>query len=85
MLENDGRVVSNFIVQALRGEELTIYGDGIQTRSFCYVSDLVDGLIRLMNTEADDIHLPVNIGNPGEFTMNELAEEIGKACGTQDQ
>jgi UDP-glucuronate decarboxylase len=81
MLENDGRVVSNFIVQALRGDELTIYGDGTQTRSFCYVSDLVDGLIRLMNAEADDIHLPVNIGNPGEFTMNELAEEVAKATG----
>ena len=81
MLENDGRVVSNFIVQALRGEDLTIYGDGTQTRSFCYVSDLVDGLIRLMNAEADDIHLPVNMGNPGEFTMNELADEVGKAIG----
>src|SRR3982751_4175494 len=81
MLENDGRVVSNFIVQALRGDELTIYGDGTQTRSFCSVSDLVDGLIRLMNAEADDIHLPVNIGNPGEFTMNELAEEVAKATG----
>src|SRR5437764_2867642 len=63
MLENDGRVVSNFIVQALRGDELTIYGDGTQTRSFCYVSDLVDGLMRLMNTEAEDIHMPVNMGN----------------------
>lgn len=83
MLENDGRVVSNFVVQALRGEELTIYGDGKQTRSFCYVSDLVDGIVRLMNKEADDIHLPVNIGNPGEFTMNELAEEVGKATGRQ--
>jgi UDP-glucuronate decarboxylase len=81
MLENDGRVVSNFVVQALRGNELTVYGDGTQTRSFCYVSDLVDGLMRLMNKEADDIHLPVNIGNPGEFTMNELAEEVGKATG----
>ncbi|HYJ90086.1 MAG TPA: UDP-glucuronic acid decarboxylase family protein, partial [Pyrinomonadaceae bacterium] len=81
MLENDGRVVSNFIVQALRGDELTIYGDGSQTRSFCYVSDLVDGLIRLMNSDADDIHLPVNIGNPGEFTMNQLAEEVSKATG----
>ena len=81
MLENDGRVVSNFIVQALRGEELTIYGEGTQTRSFCYVSDLVDGLIRLMNAEADDIHLPINMGNPGEFTMKELADEIGKATG----
>ena len=83
MLENDGRVVSNFVVQALRGEELTIYGDGSQTRSFCYVSDLVDGLIRLMQTEGDDMHLPVNIGNPGEFTMNELAEEVGKATGRE--
>jgi UDP-glucuronate decarboxylase len=81
MLENDGRVVSNFIVQALRGDDLTIYGEGTQTRSFCYVSDLVDGLIRLMNTQADDIHLPINMGNPGEFTMKELAEEVGKATG----
>lgn len=81
MLENDGRVVSNFIVQALKGEELTIYGDGNQTRSFCYVDDLIDGFIRLMNAEADDIHLPVNVGNPGEFTMKELAEEVGKAIG----
>ena len=81
MLENDGRVVSNFIVQALRGEELTLYGEGTQTRSFCYVSDLVDGLIRLMNAEAEDIHLPVNMGNPGEFTMKELADEVGKATG----
>src|SRR3954463_1612964 len=81
MLENDGRVVSNFIVQALRGQELTIYGDGSQTRSFCYVSDLVDGLVRLMNAEADDIYMPVNIGNPGEFTMNELAEQVGITTG----
>lgn len=81
MLENDGRVVSNFIVQALRGEELTIYGDGTQTRSFCYVSDLVDGIIKLMNAEQGDIHLPVNLGNPGEFTMNELAEEVAKSTG----
>jgi UDP-glucuronate decarboxylase len=81
MLENDGRVVSNFIVQALRGKELTIYGDGLQTRSFCYVSDLVDGLVRLMETVAEDIHLPINIGNPGEFTMNELAAEVGRATG----
>ena len=85
MLENDGRVVSNFIVQALRGEELTIYGDGTQTRSFCYVSDLVDGLVRLMNAEANDIHLPVNLGNPGEFTMKELADEVGKASGRSIQ
>lgn len=83
MLENDGRVVSNFVVQALRGQELTIYGDGTQTRSFCYVSDLVDGIVRLMNAEGDDIHLPVNIGNPGEFTMNQLADEVGKAVGKE--
>jgi UDP-glucuronate decarboxylase len=83
MLENDGRVVSNFVVQALRGSELTVYGDGSQTRSFCYVSDLVDGLIRLMNATGDDIHLPVNIGNPGEFTMNELASEVGKCVGRE--
>lgn len=83
MLENDGRVVSNFIVQALRGEELTIYGTGEQTRSFCYVDDLVEGFIRLMNTEGDDIHMPVNIGNPGEFTMNELADEVAKATGRE--
>ena len=81
MLENDGRVVSNFIVQALRGQELTIYGDGTQTRSFCYVSDLVDGMIRLMNTEGDDLHMPVNLGNPGEFTMKELAEQVGATTG----
>lgn len=83
MLENDGRVVSNFIVQALRGEELTIYGTGEQTRSFCYVDDLIEGFVRLMNAEADDMHLPVNIGNPGEFTMNELAQEVEKAIGTE--
>lgn len=83
MLENDGRVVSNFVVQALRGDELTIYGDGSQTRSFCYVSDLVDGLIRLMSTEGEDMHTPVNIGNPGEFTMKELADEVGKATGKE--
>jgi UDP-glucuronate decarboxylase len=82
MLENDGRVVSNFIVQALRGDEITVYGDGTQTRSFCYVSDLVDGMIRLMNAETKgDIHMPVNMGNPGEFTMNELAEQVGTATG----
>jgi UDP-glucuronate decarboxylase len=83
MLENDGRVVSNFIVQALRGDKLSVYGDGSQTRSFCYVSDLVDGIIKLMNADADDIHLPVNLGNPGEFTMNELADEVAKATGKE--
>ncbi len=81
MMVNDGRVVSNFIVQALKGEEITIYGDGTQTRSFCYVSDLVDGIIRLMNAEAEDIHMPVNLGNPGEFTMNQLAEQVGIVTG----
>jgi UDP-glucuronate decarboxylase len=81
MLENDGRVVSNFIVQALRGEPLTLYGEGGQTRSFCYVDDLVEGLIRLMNT--DGLHEPVNLGNPGEFTIKQLAEEVIKTCGSQ--
>jgi UDP-glucuronate decarboxylase len=78
MLEDDGRVVSNFIVQALRGEPLTLYGEGQQTRSFCYVDDLVEGLIRLMNVEG--LHEPVNLGNPGEFTIIQLAEEVIKAC-----
>jgi UDP-glucuronate decarboxylase len=84
MRDDDGRVVSNFIVQALRGEELTIYGTGEQTRSFCYVDDLVEGMIRLMNVEgaADvDVHQPVNVGNPGEFTMKQLADEVGRAAG----
>jgi UDP-glucuronate decarboxylase len=79
MLEDDGRVVSNFIVQALRGEPLTLYGEGEQTRSFCYVSDLIEGLIRLMNT--DDLHEPVNLGNPGEFTIKQLGEEVMAICG----
>ncbi len=81
MLENDGRVVSNFIVQALRGESLTLYGAGDQTRSFCYRDDLVEALIRLMNT--DDLHDPVNLGNPGEFTIKELAEEVVRICGSK--
>jgi len=75
MSANDGRVVSNFIVQALNGQAITIYGDGSQTRSFCYVSDLVDGLIALMNTK-DSITGPINLGNPREFTMLELAEKV---------
>src|SRR6059058_986890 len=88
MLEDDGRVVSNFIVQALRGEELTIYGSGQQTRSFCYVDDLVEGMVRLMNVEESaqgefDVHDPVNVGNPGEFTMRELAEEVARAVGVE--
>jgi UDP-glucuronate decarboxylase len=87
MLENDGRVVSNFIVQALRGEELTIYGTGEQTRSFCYVDDLVEGLIRLMNveqtSEGGSVNDPVNLGNPGEFTMRQLAEAVAELCGRE--
>ncbi|MDX6500292.1 MAG: UDP-glucuronate decarboxylase [Blastocatellia bacterium] len=79
MLENDGRVVSNFIVQALQGRPLTVYGDGKQTRSFCYVEDLVDGLVRLMN--ADKLYDPVNLGNQGEFTIDELATEVAGLCG----
>ena len=74
MNPDDGRVVSNFICQALRGEDITIYGDGQQTRSFCYVDDLIDGFVRLMNQ--DETTGPVNIGNPGEFTMLELAEKV---------
>src|SRR5882762_4297626 len=81
MLEDDGRVVSNFVVQALRGEDLTIYGEGDQTRSFCYVDDLVGGLIRLMNV--DGVHEPVNLGNPGEFTIRELAELVIEMCGSK--
>ncbi|GAB5456477.1 MAG: SDR family oxidoreductase [Henriciella sp.] len=75
MHPNDGRVVSNFIVQALKGEDITLYGDGEQTRSFCYVDDLVDGLIRLMESR-DEVTGPINLGNPGEFTIRELAEHV---------
>ena len=75
MHPNDGRVVSNFIVQALKGEDITIYGDGAQTRSFCYRDDLIEALIRLMNT-GDDFTGPVNLGNPGEFTMLQLAQKV---------
>ncbi len=80
MHPNDGRVVSNFIVQALQNEPITIYGDGMQSRSFCYVDDLIEALIRLMNTE-DDFTGPVNIGNPDEFTMLELAENVIELTG----
>jgi len=79
MLENDGRVVSNFIVQALRGEDLTIYGDGSQTRSFCYVDDLIEGFLRFM-AQTETVG-PMNLGNPGEFTMLELAELTLKLVG----
>ena len=83
MLPNDGRVVSNFIVQALNGEDLTIYGDGSQTRSFCYVDDLIEGFVRMMNQ--DKIIGPVNIGNPGEFTMLELAKEVLDLTGSKSK
>ena len=74
MCPDDGRVVSNLIVQALKGEELTLYGDGLQTRSFCYADDLIEGFVRFMNQEGEVG--PVNLGNPGEFTMIELAEKV---------
>jgi UDP-glucuronate decarboxylase len=80
MHPNDGRVVSNFIVQALKGEDITIYGDGSQTRSFCYVDDLIEGFVRMMGTEAGFTG-PINIGNPNEFTMLELAELVIKTVG----
>jgi UDP-glucuronate decarboxylase len=81
---NDGRVVSNFIVQALKGEPITIYGDGSQTRSFCYVDDLIDGLMRLM-AAPDEVTGPVNIGNPGEFTMLQLAEKVVAKTGSKSK
>lgn len=84
MHPNDGRVVSNFIVQALQGKDITIYGDGLQTRSFCYVDDLVDGMIRLMDS-GDDVTGPINIGNPGEFTMIELAEAVLRLAGSRSK
>ena len=84
MAQHDGRVVSNFIMQALRGEDITIYGDGKQTRSFQYVSDLVEGMIRMMES-GDDFTGPVNIGNPGEFTMLELAEKVIEFTGSKSK
>ena len=84
MHPNDGRVVSNFVVQALRGHDITIFGDGQQTRSFCYVSDLVDGLMRLMNSE-DGVTGPINLGNPAEFTMRELAEIVVELTGSSSK
>jgi len=83
MLPDDGRVVSNFIVQALEGEDITLYGDGQQTRSFCYVDDLIEGFLRLM--EQDEITGPVNIGNPNEFTIRELAELVIELTGARSQ
>ena len=82
MHPNDGRVVSNFIVQALQGKDITIYGDGSQTRSFCYVDDLIDAMVRMMNS-VNGFTGPVNIGNPGEFTMLELAEMVLKLSGSK--
>jgi len=94
MRANDGRVISNFVVQALRDEPLTVYGDGRQTRSFCYVSDLIEGILRLLmlsdsgsesreRAEDNDIHLPTNIGNPGEFTVIELARKVIELTGSR--
>ena len=84
MAVNDGRVVSNFIIQALKGENITVYGDGSHTRSFCYCDDLIDGLIKMMNS-ADDFFGPVNIGNPGEFTILQLARMVIELTGSSSQ
>ena len=84
MHPNDGRVVSNFIVQALLGRDITVFGDGLQTRSFCYVDDLIDGLVRMMAT-SDDVTGPINLGNPNEFTMLELASEVIKLTGSRSR
>lgn len=81
MAENDGRVISNFIVQALSGEPITVYGTGDQTRSFCYVDDLVEALMRLMS--AEDLHEPVNLGNPDTFSMKELGDMVADMCGSK--
>lgn len=84
MHPNDGRVVSNFIVQALKGEDITVYGDGSQTRSFCYVDDLINGMIALMNTD-DSIKGPINVGNPGEFTILQLAQQVIELTGSNSK
>jgi UDP-glucuronate decarboxylase len=84
MHPGDGRVVSNFVIQALRNEDITVYGDGSQTRSFCYVDDLVDGLIRLMETP-DEVTGPVNLGNPVEFTVRQLAELVIDLVGSRSK
>jgi UDP-glucuronate decarboxylase len=84
MHPNDGRVVSNFIIQALLGRDITVYGDGNQTRSFCYVDDLVDAMIRLMNS-ADDVTGPLNVGNPAEFSIRELAEIVIDVTGSRSK
>jgi UDP-glucuronate decarboxylase len=84
MHPNDGRVVSNFIVQALSNKDISVYGNGSQTRSFCYVDDLLEGMIRLMNT-SDEITGPINVGNPGEFTILELAEKVIRLTGSSSK
>lgn len=84
MHPNDGRVVSNFIVQALKGEDITIYGDGLQTRSFCYVTDLIEGFVRLM-AAGDDVTGPMNLGNPHEITVKELAETVIRLTGAKSK
>jgi UDP-glucuronate decarboxylase len=83
MLPNDGRVVSNFIVQALKGEDITVYGEGSQTRSFCYVDDLVDGMVRMMGSEG--FTGPVNLGNPDEYTILDLAKKIVAMTGSKSK
>jgi UDP-glucuronate decarboxylase len=84
MRPDDGRVVSNFIVQALKSEDITVYGDGSQTRSFCYVADLIEGFIRLMG-DRTTIHTPVNLGNPAEFTVRDLAEQVIAITGSKSK
>jgi UDP-glucuronate decarboxylase len=84
MAIGDGRVVSNFIVQAIRGEDITVYGDGSQTRSFCYVDDLVEGFL-LMMAKTENLVGPINLGNPGEFTMLELAEKVIAQTGSKSK
>jgi UDP-glucuronate decarboxylase len=84
MHPNDGRVVSNFVVQALKDENITIYGNGAQTRSFCYVDDLIEGMIRMMNSR-DNFTGPVNLGNPGEFTISELAKRVIELTGSNSK
>jgi UDP-glucuronate decarboxylase len=84
MHPGDGRVVSNFIVHALRGEPLTLHGDGVQTRSFCYVDDLIEGFVRMM-ASPDQVTGPINLGNPGEFTIRELAEKVLALTGSRSR
>jgi UDP-glucuronate decarboxylase len=85
MAVNDGRVVSNFIVQALKGEDITVYGEGAQTRSFCFVDDMIEGFVRLMEATPDEFAGPVNLGNPGEFTILELAETVIRTIGSRSR